>query len=334
MQNRQQCTEISKKVNGEKITVRSNFKTVGSGVPQGSILGPLLFLLYINDLPDVTTHKCILFADDTTILFKCNDRENFEKDINSTLKDIVKWMDINNLKLNISKTKAIQFKTYKGKQLELDINYEGNKIELIDSTDFLGITLDQNLNWKQHIDTLCKKINKFVYALYKLRRTVSLETALKAYHGYVSSVLRYGIVIWGNSVSLDRAFKAQKKCIRALCNIKYRDSCRPMFQKLNILPLPCLYVAEICLFVNKYPNFFRTVAQGNPNARSTRLNKLHITKSKLAYYRNNAMGMAIKLYNKIPIHIINLPKKKFPNALLKWLGENNFYSVQEFLAHT
>lgn len=220
----------------------SKYRNNAFGVPQGSVLGPLLFLLYINDLPDVTPHDSILFADDTTLIIKCENQTDYETEINAPLNSVTDWLKCNNLNLNLDKTKLIQFKTNNINLNECQITYNNVKLNESDSTIFLGITIDKNCNWKEQTNTICLRLDRFVYALRRIRDVASENTALLAYHGYVASVLRYGIVIWGNSVDKDRAFKMQKKCIRSVCGARYRETCKPLFRKCKMLPLPCLYI--------------------------------------------------------------------------------------------
>lgn len=329
--NRQQCTEITRIENNVKVTSRSNYKTVEAGVPQGSILGPLLFIIYINDLPDTVKRECILFADDCTLVFQNKNSENLQADVHSTLYNTIDWLNKNNLKININKTKAIQFHTYKGKKLNLNLEYNQNKIDIVKSTTFLGLILDEHCNWKEHIDHVCKKVNRFVYALNRIKRVTSINIALQSYHGYVASVLRYGIIIWGNSVDFERAFKAQKKCIRVLAGINNRESCKPFFIKFKILTLPCIYISELCLLVKQHPEYFKINDTNNKSTRDSRKNRLCIPPSNLTLFSKNAYSMAVRLFNKLPSNLKNVPKIKFKNMLLHWLSERNFYSVKEYL---
>lgn len=242
-------------------------------------------------------------------------------------------MTKNNLTINLDKTKAIHFRTYKSNRLDINITHNNNSLNIIESTVFLGITLDEHCSWKKHIDTLCKKVNKFVFALRRIRKVSSFQVALQAYYGYVASLLRYCIIIWGNSVDFDRVFRAQKSCIRALCNIRRRDSCKPLFQQHKILNLPCLYIAEMCLFVKKYPEYFAKNKQVKSNVRDSRKNKLAVPKCNLTLFMKNAYYMAITLFNKLPPGLRDLPmaNNRFKNSLLCWLYDKNFYSIKEYL---
>lgn len=330
---RNQCVEVSSFSGPHKIISRSQYKTNKCGVPQGSILGPLLFILYINDLPHVTQHNCILYADDTTVVVKNKDLNTFEHDINDTLNSIINWLKRNNLQVNINKTKMIQFKTYNSKPIKLNIKHDHTTVEEVDSTIFLGIKFDRNCNWKGHIDSLCGKLNRFVYVIDRIRRVATREAALCAYHGYVSSILRYGIIIWGNSVDLDRAFKGQKKCIRALCGADFLDSCKPLFRNTSILPLPCLYVMEMCVFVHRHPTLFDRYKRVVSKRNNPFLYKLCVPRQRVKVFSDNVYCMAIRIYNKLPDSYKNLSLQKFKLILFKFLIDECFYSTNEFLLY-
>ena len=137
---------------------------VTCGVPQGSILGPLLFLLYVNDLPNtfclLTFH---LFADDTNIYFSSKNLSHLEATLNHELRSVAEWMKCNRLALSISKTNFILFHSSKLKPNQsLRIKIDDELIKQVDSTKYLGITFDSNLTWKSHINELCLKLSKTV----------------------------------------------------------------------------------------------------------------------------------------------------------------------------
>lgn len=333
---RLQCTEISKIVKVGNTLVkkkfRSPFKPNYTGVPQGSILGPLLFLLYINDLPQTTPHKCVLYADDTTLLINCDDKTAWESTINTALADVVNWMSGCNLQVNIEKTKIMQFHSYNTKTLPIHIMHGNKQVEEVSHFKFLGITIDEHLNWKQHIHDVCGKLNRFVFALKRLRQTVSKDAALTAYHGYVASVLNYGLMIWGNSVDFEKAFKLQKKCVRSVANAWFLDSCKPLFKQLKILPLPCMYIRDLCLFVKQHPELFNNYSDIFPRQKRTKyLSLLYQPPCHTSIYKNNVFNMCILVYNKLPDSIKKLNINMFKPKLRDWLSENCFYSVKEYL---
>lgn len=214
LSNRKQFTRVTKFNNATNNleVIDSKSRCVSCGVGQGTILGPLLFLVYINDLPQaITSGNCVLFADDITIVMDCKDTDTHDSVVNNTFKDVINWLDSNALKINIDKTKLIYFRSIKAKYQYFTVKHKGQCVQQIHSTKFLGIMVDEHLTWKEHVDNLCKKINKFVFALQKITNVASREIALLVYHAYVCSIIRYGILIWGYSCHMAQVFLAQKK---------------------------------------------------------------------------------------------------------------------------
>jgi hypothetical protein len=221
------------------------------------------------------------------------------------------------------------FKHGRNNTCNLNISIKGQKIDEEDVTKFLGISLDHKLTWRNQIDNICKKLNQFSYVIYNLRKIVDepVVLILTAYQAYVTSTLRYGIIFWANSVDREIAFKAQKRCIRSLCGIQQLDSCKPHFQKLRILTLPCLYVFEVVIFVKGNLPLFQSF-------RSIRLrNKISSMPSRTALFRKNILGMAPKMYNKVPNNIRNIEDMThFKNKLFEFLVKKAYYTVNEFLS--
>lgn len=332
LSNRKQRTQIniiSQKDKQEKKFL-SNYRHNNYGVPQGSILGPLLFLIYINDLPKYVEHPMVLFADDCTVIVKCKDQYNYENEINNTFRKIILWLNDNNLILNFEKTKIMHFRQ-RLPQPKIIISYSDKVIESVDTIKFLGVTIDSTLCWKSHTEELCLKLNKFVFALRKLAHISSIETALSAYHGYISSILRYGIVFWGNSTNREMVFKSQKRCVRAIFNINCRESCRSIFQKYKILPVPCIYIFEMALFVklnlDKYPHYIQP-----DRLRLRSKYKIYGPQTKTALLNNSIFSMAPKIYNKIPNNFKDLHNPQFKSKLSLLLHDKCYYSIDEFMS--
>lgn len=234
--------------------------------------------------------------------------------------------------MNINKTKIIQFHSYNSKLISLDVTIDNQKLEQVNSFKFLGMHLDEHLNWKIHVDTVCQRLGRFVFALKRVRQTVSVEAALAAYHGYVSSILSYGLIMWGNSVNSDKAFKVQKRCIRVLNKAWFLDSCKPLFKKCNILPLPCMYIKDVCIFVRTHANYFRKRSEVILRQKRAKFqNLLFQPICHREIYKKNVFNMCIIIYNKLPDNIKLLQGNKFKSDLHQWLLDNCFYNIKDYL---
>jgi hypothetical protein len=232
----------------QRVTTRSNcsntcnseWDEVKRGVPQGSVLGPLLFLIYINDLPGSINHICLptLFADDTNIICTQLNYSNFKEEIETILQNTNKWFLTNLLHLNLKKkTNFVQFFVKKAKNTLNSIAYEKNYILNSDSTSFLGLILDETLSWKLHIDQLCSKLKSACFILRTLSSLLTQQNMKIIYFSYFHSIMTYGVIFWGNSMERNNVFKLQKRAIRLITNSSSRTSCRRLFKELGILPL-------------------------------------------------------------------------------------------------
>lgn len=332
LSDRMQCVEIENIDSKLELkSHRSNYRHNKAGVPQRGVLSSLLFLIYINDLPEVTNHPCFLFADDISLIITSNnnDFDKYTCDINNTIESIITWLDANNLRVNLTKTNFIQFNTYGRKNKTININYRGHKLQEVNETTFLGITIDKHCNWKAHVNKVCNKINKFVYVLYELSKTSSLKTVLSAYYGYVDSVLRYGLIAWGYSTESQRVFLAQKKCIRAIAGIRPWESCKPFFKKFKIITLPSLYIFECAKFVKMHPELFTKAHEMFPKSTRHKNRLVLPIIPRTALYSKNSYAMCCRIFNALPDTIKTLPTNKFTRSLKVWLREKNFYSVND-----
>ena len=181
----------------------SDCKTVKYGVPQGSVLGPLLFLIFINDLNiAIKNSETFHFADDTCLLNIKDSIKKINKVVNKDLKFLIQWLHANKISLNVAKTEVIIFRRKK-KQLDFDLNLKicGKKLQASSYVKYLGIYLDQYLDWSPHVNHLSHKLVKANAMLCKLRHYVNEATIKSIYYAIFHSHLSYVCTAWGQNLN-------------------------------------------------------------------------------------------------------------------------------------
>ena len=305
--------------------LKSDINTVNIGVPQGSTLGPLLFLLYINDMKNCSKIlKFIQFADDTTLLFSCNSIENLRETLGTEANKVFNWLAANKLVINLTKTHSMLF-TNKHGNLKLPLKIQNIDIEEKSETSFLGVIIDNKLTWKHHIKHITNKISKSIAILRLLRHKFQKNILRMVYMSLIFSYINYCNLIWGGACksSLDSLYLLQKKAIRIVNNSEYLAHTDPIFKSLGILniyqvfKLNCVLFAYKCLKTSQYPDFKKKIQKSSSiHSYKTRTNDLFRPPTeRLELCQRSYLYQSVTLWNiisadiKILNCIINFKKK-------------------------
>jgi hypothetical protein len=248
--------------------VESQRKLIKCGVPQGSILGPLLFLLYINDLPSCSDKVLpIIFADDTNVFLKGRGADAIIEIMNTELNNIYKWINANKLSLNISKTQYMVFHTQRNKQViskELCVNTSA--IEYVKHSKFLGVYLDSCLTWDKHISSIRAKTARGMAVISKARPHFNVPTLITLYYSFIYPHLHYCIEVWGKAADthMSTLYKLQKRVIKKIKSAPFRAESDPIFKELGILKLNDIVQYKVITFMFKFikgmlPTVFNTM---------------------------------------------------------------------------
>ena len=222
--------------------VYSGEKNINYGTPQGSVLGPLLFIIFTNDIyQHLENADGILFADDTT-LYKTGKKENYTRwCIEHDLKILADWFKANKLTLNLNKTIAMSF----GKNKNMSqLQISGHSIPWVNKTKFLGLWLDSDLTWKVHIENLCLCLKRNMYLLRNPKNLFDRFTLKTIYHAHIQNHVNYGLLLWGNSANkshLNKVLSLLNECVKIIAS---STNVGNSYKLLKILPLRELILLE------------------------------------------------------------------------------------------
>jgi hypothetical protein len=305
-----------------------------TGIGQGSILGPIVFNIFINDLALlILIAFLILYADDANSLLKAPTTQILYRNAKLTNSVFENWARDHLLSLNSNKTAIIQFHAPRSKLESSPLLYLDNCVlQTSEVTKFLGVHVDEALNFKTHCTNLNNKLSSSPFMFVILRRsTYNLGTLKSVYFAYVQSHLQFGIVSWGNSPSANIIFQTQRKIIRAILGYRYKryykalQSARELFLKLDILTLTSLYILECAKFYRKHTHYF--AQQSSTHNHNTRRNADALVTTQSKSPHNNVANM----YNKLPRELKSVKSfDTFVTKLRKFLVEKCYYTLDEY----
>ena len=324
--NRKQYVKIGK--------AESGLKTMKCGVPQGSTLGPLLFLLYINDLPN-SSKKLIfkIFADDTNIFYSSNNPEELERVVNEKLSNVLKYCAANKLSINFKKTNYMLITTPRKKT---NIRITTCNIERKKQIKYFGVFIDEHLQWDAQLKHVSDKITKNTGILYKLRHYVSINTLKQLYYALIYPYLHYGLMSWGTSCQtrLNKIKIKQNKCLRCIFFASKIESATPYYTILKILKLENIFNFKISSFVHKincakikppavFSNFALPISEVHSYSTRYSANKnLYRPASRTNYGLRRFKAMASKIWETIPLEFKRLPHSGFKKQYKLFLSTN------------
>ena len=243
---RKQCVEIG--------NCKSDLEAITCGVPQGSVLGPLLFLIYINDIPNSSAILNFnLFADDTSIFYSHKSLDQVESTLNLELNSVSNWLKANKLSLNVGKSNLLLFQGRNKTGSTIKVSMNQNIIEMKTYAKYLGVYMDTKLTWEYHIDHIKSKLIKGNAIIARLRHFVPEKVIRNIYNSYIQPHLSYGALAWGGctQMQIDKLQPIQNNSIRLMTfTSNFRDHVSSSYAQLNLLKIKDFITIRRVLFAH------------------------------------------------------------------------------------
>ena len=297
------------------------------GVPQGSVLGPLLFSIYINDLPLFIKALCDLFADDTTIHTHHSDLNQVSNTLQQSIDSLVEWTELNHMALNPDKTKYMIVTTRQKRQNLLvnprRLHIAGIDVEEVDRHKVLGVIIDNNLSWYDHVTSLCKIVSQKIFQLTKIKHFLDHHSKKVFFHAHIQSIINYASTLWDNaSANTLKPLKSlYKRAVKLVIN-KSTSLSTLDYKTLNVLPL------NLTLTYNK-GIMMHNIMTGCaplyltakfPINRARNSNSISIPLPRLDLYKSSLIYSGGTLWNSLPKHLKEIKNyKSFKRNYFKYL---------------
>ena len=273
------------------------------------------------------------YADDSNIVTRNKSGDCLEADAFVDMGMIQQWLDEHCLSCNYTKTNFLLFRTPNKPNFQPSLFMADAEIDRVSAVKFLGITVDEHLSWNRQVDECCRKLSSAVFALRSLAKECNDRQALLiVYHGLFMSIARYGLIAWGatSESNMYRVLKLQKKAIRIIANLGWRDFCRGVFTDLGLLTVPCAYIIDSIMYILEKGN---PTSVGNATGRITRqVLDLHLSPTRTHKYNSHVLRNGRILFNALPgdIKALRGDLRAFKRKLYSYLLAGAFYSVSEF----
>ena len=319
--------------NRQQFTVANNqpsdLRKINYGVPQGSVLGPLLFLIYINDIANCTDSNCLnrLFADDANIFTSSFTAQELKDNMLKVLKQLFDWFKANKLTINLSKTCYTIFKN-RNKRIPdymTSIKVDDIIIKRVRSAKYLGVILDENLNWHDHISDICSALIKISNSFKIIRCQIPECNKMLFYNAYIYSKIQYGLEVYGQAAAsvIKKVQTQQNRAIKILYSKDYYTPTKKLHKDLNILLVQDIYKLSVLKIVhrqqnNLLPNIFDNFYTENTNIHNhntRQSSSLHVPKPTNKHGLTCITYQGTLLWNSVPKQTRSLSMRTFSKQI-------------------
>ena len=310
--------------------VISDLLTNNYGVPQGSVLGPLLYALYVLSLRCANLKgRYFTFADDTALVYTGKNEAELMHIINDDLNIYVNWLFFNKLKINAEKTKYILFRQKNKVVGNLDIKINNESLEKVEHIRYLGLIIDEMLSWQNHINKIKDKILPMIPAVYKFRNYLSAQTKMNIYNAFFLSHFRYLIPVWGTCCQnkMMEMQKLQNKILKILFNFGPLTSTQTLYGGLGVGKLETVFKFEQSKLIHKIVTqqlksntdltFVNEIHTHNTRA----LNDIYLSSNRTNLQLYSPIQCSLRTYNLLPVNIrFSDSYRMFLKKLKEFLG--------------